>query len=130
MRSVLTLLALLALVNCRGDESVANYGGADTQWRLISLDGAPFTARATLRFGEAGAITGDAPCNRYFATQTAPYPWFSAEKIGATRRACPDLNQEAAYLSALAEMTLSEVAGDTLILSNDTGREMLYKAEK
>ncbi len=119
---------ILALANCRDDETVANYGGADTEWRLTEIDGAPFTARATLRFAEDGKITGNAPCNSYFGEQTAAYPSFSAEKIGATRRACPDLDKETLYLTALAEMTRSEVAGDTLRLGNDAGREMVFKA--
>ncbi len=128
MRLVFVTLALLTLANCRGDESVARYGGANTDWQLMELDGAPFDARATLRLGEDGEISGEAPCNRYFGTQTAPYPWFKAEKIGATRRACLELDRETTYLTALSEMTLSEVTGDTLILSNDAGREMVFKA--
>ncbi len=130
MRTLLIAASLLALLNCRGDQTVANYGGSDTKWQLISIDGKPFTARATLQFGEAGAISGEAPCNTYFATQTAPYPWFSIENVGSTRRACPELDQEVAYFAALTEMTLSEVAGKTLILSNDAGRELLYNAAR
>ena len=90
----------------------------------------PLWRGAILLFGEHGEITGNAPCNRYFGKQTAPYPWFSAKNIGATRRACPELDLEAAYLTALSEMTLSEVAGDTLILSNDLGREMVFKSTR
>ena len=125
--AITTALICLALTACR-DETVAGYGALDAEWRLSELDGKDFPATATLRFGEKGEITGNAPCNRYFGQQTAPYPWFSVENIGATRRACPELDQETAYLSALAEMTLSEIAGDTLILSNDAGREMIFKA--
>ncbi len=120
-------LALLALAGCR-DESVAGYGALGTDWRLIEIDRKPVTAPVTLRFSDKGAITGEAPCNSYFGTQTAPYPWFSLKDVAATRRACPALDQETAYLQALTSMTLSEVAGDTLILSNEAGREMVFKA--
>ena len=123
------LVSLLALANCRGDETVAAYGGSDVTWRLVELDGEAFKPRATLRLEAKGEITGEAPCNRYFGTQTAPYPWFAAEKIGATRRACPELDAETAFLAALSEMTLSEVLAGTLILSNDAGREMVFKAD-
>lgn len=126
MRWLLITVTALALAACRGDETVANYGGADTEWRLVEIDGAKVTERMTLRLGEKGEVTGQAPCNTYFATQTAPYPWFSVENIGATRRACPALAEETRYLKVLAEMTLSEVAGETLILSNDAGREMVF----
>lgn len=125
---VFTGLALLSLANCR-DESVAGYGAQDITWTLVEIDGTPFPARATIRFEDKGKITGDAPCNSYFGSQTAPYPWFSADNIGATRRACPELDSETRFLNALSDMTLSEVAGSTLILSNDSGREMLFKAE-
>jgi len=52
-----------------------------------------------------------------------------ASQIGATKMACPDLAAENLFFAALAEMTLSEVLGDTLLLSNDKGREMVFKAE-
>lgn len=127
MRVFLTILFVMMLTGCR-DETVAGYGGGNTEWHLAELDGKAFSERAVLRLGDDGEISGDAPCNSYFGVQTAPYPWFSAEKIGATRRACPALEKEADYLQALSQMTLSEVLGDTLILSNDTGREMVFKA--
>ncbi|MBC7178797.1 MAG: META domain-containing protein, partial [Roseovarius sp.] len=38
------------------------------------------------------------------------------------------LAEEALYLTALAEMTLVEVLGDVMILSNDAGREMVFRA--
>ncbi len=132
MRLTLTLMivAALALPGCKEDETVASYGALNSDWKLTELDGQPFEAKATLIFAEEGKISGEAPCNRFFGQQTAPYPWFKAEGLGATRRACPDLDKETAYLSALAEMSQSEVVGDTLLLSNDAGREMVFKAVK
>lgn len=127
MRAALAVAALTAITQCGEDETVSGYSAADIVWQLAELDGAPFKARATMEFPEEGKITGDAPCNRYFGGQTAPYPWFRAEKIGATRMACPDLDLETKFLEALQSMTLAEVAGDTLLLSNDAGREMLFR---
>ena len=128
MRTALALTAILGLADCGGDETVTSYGGAAAEWRLIQIDGKAFGAKATLSLAEPGKISGEAPCNRYFAEQTAPYPWFKAEQIGATRRACPDLAAENTFLQALGDMTLSEVAGDTLILSNEAGQEMVFRA--
>lgn len=127
MRSFL-ILSMVLLMACQSDESLAAYGAADKTWVLIELDGTPFTARATLTFPEAGKLAGQAPCNRYFGAQTVPYPWFKAEGVGSTKMACPDLDAESTYFKALSEMTLSEVLGDTMILSNDDGREMVFKA--
>jgi heat shock protein HslJ len=44
--------------------------------------------------------------------------------------ACPDLAAESQYLTALGEMTLAEVSGPTLILSNDAGRSMVFTAQE
>lgn len=125
MRLALILAALSLPGACR-DETVRAHGGDAGLWQLQSIDGAPFAARATLGFPTRGRIEGDAPCNSYGAQQTAPYPWFAVEALSASRRTCPDLAAETLYFSALEAMTLVEVAGTVLILSNDTGREMVF----
>lgn len=92
MKTALTLLTLLGgLVGCTPDETLTGYAPQGIEYRLTELDGAPFPAHATLSFGENGQISGQAPCNSYFSTVTAPYPWFGLDAIGATRRACSDL---------------------------------------
>ena len=130
IRVALTLSAVTGLVDCGGDQSVAAFGAADTVWELQALDGDQFPAGTTLSFPETGKLSGDAPCNSYFGDQIAPYPWFKAERLASTKRACPELQQEQKFLQALAEMSLSEVAGNTLILSNDAGRELIFQAMK
>jgi heat shock protein HslJ len=128
MRTFLILAALSALPQCQGDETVRAYGGGDKTWRLVELNGAPFDGRATLTFPEAGQIAGEAPCNAYSATMTVPYPWFDAGPIAVTRRACPDLAAEATFLKALEGASISDVLGDTLILSDDAGPTLVFKA--
>lgn len=126
----LILLSTLVLLSaCRKDETLTAYGAADEIWRLVEMDGLSTPYTATLRFPEPGVIAGEAPCNSFTGAMTVPYPWFEATRIVATRRACPDLSSEAAYLAALSDMTLSEVLGDTLILSTPEGRKMLFKAD-
>lgn len=127
-RHAVLLGALLAASACVGDETLRAYGAADRTWVLDSIDGQPFPARATVTFPEAGRIAGAAPCNRYSGAMTAPYPWFETGPLAATRMACPDLDAETAFFAALGAMTQSEVLGDTLILSTEDGREMLFKA--
>jgi len=127
--TALVLCSLSLLVSaCQKDETVAGYGAADRLWVLQELDGAAFPARATLTFPERGKIAGQAPCNSYRASMESPYPWFRAGPIAATRRACPELDAERRFLESLAAMTQSEVLGGTLILSDETGREMVFKA--
>ena len=120
-----SLLPLL-LAGCLGDESVSGYADPTASYALQDLNGAPFTASATIAFPHKGVVTGQGPCNSYSATQTVPYPWIRIENIAATKRACPDLAAEGAFFAALQSMTLSEVLGDVLILSNDEGGEMVF----
>ena len=129
MLRVLSLVLPLSMFSaCAADESISKFVDPTAQYHLVELDGEPFTAMATIAFPEAGQVIGQAPCNRYFATQTVPYPWFGLDGIGATEMACADLPAEAAYFAALADMTLAEVVGDTLILSNPTGRQLVFQA--
>lgn len=126
MRPIPAILSLiLVLAACREDESVAAY--APGLWRLIEIDGTPIGFDASLDLSETGRISGQAPCNSYFAQQSAPYPWFEAPDIAATRRACPELEAEADYLVRLSRMTLAEASGPLLILSNDAGETLTYE---
>jgi heat shock protein HslJ len=128
MKALITCALLVAsLAACREDETVRAFGGADQVWALTELNGASFPATATLTFPKAGEIVGQGPCNRYFGAMTAPYPWFDTGPIGSTRMACPDLVVETTFLAALEAATLSEVAGNTLILSNTDGLEMVFR---
>jgi len=128
MKPILIALGLIALFACKPDETIAGYGAADRVWVLTELDGAAFSAKATMQFPEPGKIAGAAPCNRYSGAMTAPYPWFEAGQLAVTRMACPDIAAESAFFEALSGMTQSEVSGNTLILSNEAGREMVFKA--
>lgn len=127
IRLILTL-SLLALFQCDKDETVATYGAADRTWELQQIDGQAYEARALLRFPESGRIEGNAPCNSYSGKMDAPYPWFEVTDIAATRAACAGLEAEGMYFAALLTMTQSEVSGDVLILRNDDGHEMVFKA--
>lgn len=130
MRWIFLITAFFGLASCQGDETVRKYGASDKTWILKSINDIPFKARATLRFPEEGGIAGEAPCNTYFASMNAPYPWFETGPIGATRMACPDLDKENEYLTMLAKATKVEVLGDTLILSDDDKLSMVFKAAK
>lgn len=129
MIRLLAACALLLGAACNGDESVANYGAAGKLWTLSEIDGEAFQARASLTFGEDGQVSGQAPCNRFSSKQSAPYPWFKIGPVMATKMACPDLSQESQFFSALEAMSLSEVSGTTLILSNDAGRTMVFTSD-
>jgi len=128
MRLLLTFPLLFGLLQCGGDETLSGYGASDAVWKLVEIDGQVFSANATMQFPEEGKITGEGPCNRFFGAQAEPYPWFKAENIASTRRACPDLDDETWMLQSLEKMTLAEVSANALILSNDAGGEMVFEA--
>lgn len=123
----IAVIVLASLAACK-DETVAGYGASDHLWQLTEMDGRPMETRATLRFPRRGTIGGEGPCNAYSASMEVPYPWFETGPIRATRRACPDLAAEQAFFDALGQMTQSEVLGGTLILRDELGREMVFKA--
>ena len=89
LRLSLAFVLLLGLCD-RKDETLTGYGAAGVTWGLKSIDGTPFSATATLTFPEPGKIAGDAPCDSYFGSQTAPYPRFEAPNIASTKMACPN----------------------------------------
>ncbi|MEO1138017.1 MAG: META domain-containing protein [Pseudomonadota bacterium] len=130
MRLLFALPLILSLDQCSNDETLSGYGAAGATWNLIEIDGQPFPAKVTIAFPEEGKIKGQGPCNSFFAAQLQPYPWFEATEIGATRRACVDLDHETAFLTALSEMTLVEINGNNLLLSTVDGREMVFRAAR
>lgn len=128
MRFFLALLIPIALGACKYDETISGYTDRGAIWTLQELDGKPFLARATISFPSKGQVSGQAPCNKYAATQTVPLPWFKLGPVMSTKMACADLAAEQRFFQALGEMTLAETLAGTMILSNDRGREMVFKS--
>ncbi|MFQ6553518.1 META domain-containing protein [Aestuariibius insulae] len=122
----LIALVALGLAACTPDETVTAYGGAGT-WALTEIAGEE--ASGTLTLGPDGAVTGVGPCNRFTARQTAPYPWFELTPLAITKIACPDLEAEQRYVQALSDAAVAEVSGDTLLLSTDTGLELVFRRQ-
>lgn len=125
MRIVLILAALPLLSGCLFDNP---YGGPNRLWVLERLDGAPFAAHATLQFPARGRIGGEAPCNAWGGDMTTSYPLFDAERVIATRRACPKLTEETRFFAALDAVRQARVEGGTLTLTGDNGHEMVFTA--
>ncbi|MGY3438241.1 MULTISPECIES: META domain-containing protein [unclassified Marinovum] len=98
----------------------------DTIWKLQTLDGAAYEARATLTFPSPAQIAGTTPCNSFFGVQSRPMPEFAAKRLGLTQRMCLHFQAEAAFITALRDMTLSEFDGNRLVLRNEDGREMVF----
>lgn len=126
MRYLAAFLIPLALAACKADETISGYTDSDAIWTLVELDGEPFTAIAAISFPSEGKVFGQAPCNTFGSTQTVPLPWFKLGPIVSTKMACPSLAAEQVFFEALSTMTLAEVLTNTLILSTENGREMVF----
>lgn len=100
-------------------------GNANTEWVLASVDGAAVDYTATLSLAEQGRITGQAPCNRYFADVTRTGDDFKLGMIGATRMACLQIKGEAAYFQALQGVDKAQETAAQLTLSG-AGHEMVF----
>lgn len=127
MNWITALCTFLGLTACAADETISGYADPAAVYSLLSINAAPFPASATISFPEQGQARGTGPCNTWSAPQSAPYPWFELGMMRATRRACPYLDAERIYFDTLRQMTLAEVSGDVLILSNPDGQEMVFK---
>lgn len=124
------LAAFFAIcTGCGPDETISGYANRSAVYELQSINGTPVTTSATISFPGEGTVSGNGPCNQYRAEQSAPYPWFELGPIAATRRACPDLAKEQAFFEALATMTIAEVSGPFLLLTNETGAELAFQSD-
>ncbi|WP_298430386.1 META domain-containing protein [uncultured Jannaschia sp.] len=126
---MLCFLAFGVPIGLCPDETISGYADRSATYVLVEMGGVDPSARATLRFPEEGVVTGDGPCNGFRASQGIAYPWIEIGEIAATRRACADLEIEAAYFAMLRAATLVEVAGDVLLLSGEDGLLAAFEAE-
>ncbi|MEO1680061.1 MAG: META domain-containing protein [Pseudomonadota bacterium] len=127
MRRAALFCVLLTLAAC-GNETLTGYGTGT--YVLEGIDGAAFAARATLSLEEPGRVFGETPCNSYTGALESPYPWFEPGPLAVTQRACIDGAAETQFLAALSEMTLAEVSGPVLLLTDDEGaRTMTFRRE-
>lgn len=122
-------LALVLLTSaCARDETLSAYGAAGETWVLQEIDDEPFDDHATLNFPQPGGLVAQTDCATFNARIEVPYPWFDLGPIAVTHRTCTQNAVEKRYLAALAEMSLSKVLGDVLLLSTPEGRSMVFTA--
>jgi heat shock protein HslJ len=76
-----------------------------SEWLLEDLGGSGVidNVQATLAFPEAGRVSGNSSCNRFFGSARVSGNALKLGPLGSTRRACPEavMNQETKYLNAL-----------------------------
>jgi heat shock protein HslJ len=127
-------MGIIALVTACKPEPV---GGelANTYWNLSAakLEGKtiqfPKAAEVNLVFSE-GKYAGKGPCNSYFGEYTSKGADISLGEIGATKRACGELEQENAFFSLLSTAKTYSIKGDKLELFAPTGQLTFFNMKK
>jgi hypothetical protein len=83
--------------------------GPDRLWRLVEIDGVPFSAVATIDLTDPATVSGRGPCNRFFAHRSGSWPDFNLGPVLATRMACDALDYEMRFFRAMAMARTGEV---------------------
>jgi len=101
-------------------------------WQLTSITNEKVTdklsQRVNIRFDAEGKVSGQAPCNRYFATWQQNDRQLSIEKVGATKMACSYLQQEQAFFAQLAKVDNYEIKQTILLLKQGDEILLSFKA--
>jgi len=109
------------------DETLAAYAERDVAYRLEPAEDAPAVGTLTLRFPKVRSVEVRTHCASYHAALTVPYPWFRTARWQVADRHCDPGSQDLLFRDALRRMTLAEILGDTLILSNDIGEALIFR---
>jgi heat shock protein HslJ len=102
----------------------------DTRWVLLALSGEPPLAGTAPSAGfAADEIRGSAGCNTYFGTYVASGSELSISDVAHTEMWCDDpegvMEQEQAFLAALASVASYRLVGERLELLDGTGDVLL-----
>lgn len=119
MKPMLFAALLFALPACADDAARAG-------WVLISVDGIAVDYAATLDLDQPGRISGQGPCNRYFAQVEGNLPEFRPVALGSTKMACEALAAESGYFALLAAVETAEIGSDELHLRGG-GHDLLFQ---
>ena len=105
-------------------------------WRLVSIGGHPALAgvRVTAIFDkEVSRVAGSAGCNQYFGSAAVKETRLEVGALGSTKMFCTTdgvMEQESAYLEALARATTYQLAGTRLQLGPAPGVvTLVFEAE-
>ena len=119
MKPMLFAALLFALPACADETARAG-------WVLISVDGVAVDYAATLELDQPGRISGQGPCNRYFAQVEGNLPAFRPVALGATKMACAALAAESGYFALLAAVDTAEIGSEDLHLRGG-GHDLLFR---
>ena len=128
MNRLIWTLPLILLAGCMGPAPQDKPTDKPYFWQLVSIDGVPFAARATLAFdSDAHKAFGQGPCNAWSGdVVTDPFPVSRIVNVTATEIGCDDLAAEQAFFAAMQDMTHEGVGLGHLELVDQKGRVMAF----
>lgn len=99
------------------------------EWKILKIKGVEqISSSPTMTFEkEESKVTGFAGCNNYFSTYTISGNNLSFGPAGATRKLCPDMTVEDAFLILLPKVARYEIIKKELYLY-DQSDELLILA--
>lgn len=120
------MFALLVLAGPAMAQDDMTHGPVDGRWALQRIDDAPFTTHAELDLSQAGRVSGSGPCNGFSGRMEGDWLAMSIGPLRSTRRACPELDQEHLYFTALQAVQHGAMRDGDLVLTDTAGREMVF----
>ncbi len=113
-------LLLLITVGCCNRKATKSVSLEGTKWQVVQLQGEPVQPVAekfVLNFNDDETISGEGSCNKFFASYKYDNTLsLSFTNMGSTRMACPDMQSEAQFFTALDSTNAFEIEGRKLML--------------
>jgi heat shock protein HslJ len=127
---IIAVMALAVLLVGCGAGPVSGADLQDTRWVLVTLGGeAPLPDTAPSAEFSAEQISGSAGCNTYFGTYEVSGGELSISDVANTEMWCMEpegvMDQEQAFLAALASVASYRLVGERLELLDGTGGVIL-----
>lgn len=119
MHALRACATLLALAACNEDTPMPLVGA----WILLS------DPSITLEMDAEFNFYGQGPCNRYFGWFEVVENGLSSSPNGATLMACPNLDQEFSYFSALEATRSAAVEDGQLVLRSAEGAALVFSPQ-
>jgi heat shock protein HslJ len=134
MKAILKLtliLTIFGMYSCAETQQVLETTGRvqlDGTYTITSLNGEPVNGMTINFSGITKRVSGNGGCNQYFADYTLNNLTLSIGDIGATKKACPDLDNENELFQALANVGSYNSVGKSLTLYSKDTNDVLIQA--
>lgn len=125
MRSFIFVSCVVGLISaCQANQPRSQTSDPDAQWALTHWNGQESKGFSAVL--QAHEIAGTAHCNTFKAPVEHAQDTINVGPILQTRRACPDLARETAFLLQLQETTKVAITDDRLTLTTSQGHSFQF----